>query len=1057
MNRHASKWARLTAVLLILAMLPVFHISAEETDLARGRAVMASSVADESPPQNAVDGNPNTRWSSAYEDGQWIAVDLEGIYAVHRAVLHWETASASEYKLQFSLDGAEWEDAYFTDEGAGGVETIELNGWGRYIRMLGLYRATEWGFSLWSFEVYGTESAERPEGANTFTVSERVEVTPAETMPDFLAGISRKGFSYTYPTAYRDWSFGLLAGNGKQSVIVFGDPLSETVIFGDRGFNMPRVNDRDARHINTVSAENLQRIKDYLIAEQWKEANDLANAVHGWQDGGDGVRHPGYMMNISIPQDGPLTEYVRSTDYSTGEIMVNWTDARGDWSRKTFVSRADGVTVQFLAAPSGGKLDCSLSLGIHNGMQFPSNMTFTNVSAEDYLKMRVKYKPGTNDAGYEGVTRVIANGGTASLDGDVLTVAGADSVLLLTKTQKYRENAETEWNKELLRAALDALPADYDTLLQRNIETHGEIYGRVTLDLGGTAEDRAKSNEELIAQQNTTGEAGMALYERLFDAGRFHYLCSSYEYAPPDLLGLWTGDCSAGWGGYYHLNANLNLQVAAGNIGDMPEAMEGYFYLLEAWQEDFRANAQKLLGTRGMLTGGNSPGAVSGVISSLNYYYPYQYVTGGMGWLLYPFWEHYQITGDIDFLRDRYYPLIRDMGDFYEDFLTETDANGNFIFAGSVSSESQPPSIGLSLVLNSAFDIAGAKFALSNLIEVCNILGLEQDGGTARWQAILDKLPPYLVNDDGALSEWSWPGLRNENAYGHRHSSHLINVWPLREITPEASPGLFDAAVQALVRKDNAASPYEHPAGHGLLHGALIAANLNQPESVATKLMWLITGSPRDRIGFYYDNLATAHYPYLNHGSFGTFCADVAHAAPAILMEMLAISREGTLELLPAVIEDARTGSIKGMKGRSQFTLDELRWDLDQNLAQCLITSDIDQTLTIIMREGITAIRTVDNQQLTVNSEISYNIELKAGVTTPLTLSFSTDGETDAGNLPLLDIPPPPTPDPGEPAPPADPEEPGNPFPLGLVLGIGAGVLAAGGLVFIGLRRSRSA
>ena len=63
------------------------------------------------------------------------------------------------------------------------------------------------------------------------------------------------------------------------------------------------------------------------------------------------------------------------------------------------------------------------------------------------------------------------------------------------------------------------------------------------------------------------------------------------------------------------------------------------------------------------------------------------------------------------------------MGEFYEDFLTLTDTNGNYIFAGSVSPENQPANVKVSLLNNSAFDVSGAKFAFSAIIQTCRVLG----------------------------------------------------------------------------------------------------------------------------------------------------------------------------------------------------------------------------------------------------------------------------------------------------------------------------------------------
>lgn len=524
----------------------------------------------------------------------------------------------------------------------------------------------------------------------------------------------RRGLSYTYPKTYDQWMHGLFGGNGVMGITVFGNPLNETVIYNHRLFNMAATRDRSFK---TMSQEVLKQIRDALLAEDWDTANDLANTTE-WQDGGEGTRHPGYLMKITIPESGEVTRYSRSNDYTTGEIFVNWTDNRGQWERKTFVSRKDNVIVQYLPAPSGDKLNCTVELGIDPGMHFPSNMTFINNSNAQFLNMRVIYPnpSATGNAGYEGVTRVVANGGTVQYVNGKLQVTGADSLMLLTRIQKYYTDCQTEWNKQQMQADLAKLPTDYDTLLEGQRETHTEIYNRVTLDLNAPAEDRAKSNEQLLAEQRASSVPILALYERMFDAGRYHYLCSSGEMGPPDLLGIWTGDCNVGWSGYYHLDANLNLQIAGAVLGNMLETMEGYFNAMDGWSEGFRVNAQKLLGCRGLLAAGNTPlptpVRISGLISDIrNRYYPYQYVTGEMSWLLQPYWEYYQVTGDTEFLRNRLYPLLREVGIFYEDFLQVKDENGKYIFAGSISPENQPAGLGNSLVNNSALTSPGPGLA----------------------------------------------------------------------------------------------------------------------------------------------------------------------------------------------------------------------------------------------------------------------------------------------------------------------------------------------------------
>jgi hypothetical protein len=749
----------------------------------------------------------------------------------------------------------------------------------------------------------------------------------------------RIGFSTQYPTTYSDWPNGFLAGNGTMGIIVFGNPLDDTVIFDDRAFFIAKTHDRSFAQ---VSDNDLATIRNLCIAGNYREADDLAAKVPQWKDGGEGAKHPGFKMSITMPDGGPIRDYVRTCNFRTGEITVKWTDDRGAWVRRAFVSRKDNVVVQYLTAPTNGTLNCSVQLGVDSGMHLPQQMAFTSIAVPGSLNLRATYGPDTNQAGYEGVVRVVTDGGSQSVNNGGLTVTGAKSVTMLTRTAKYYSDCVGHWNQKLLQGQLAALPANYQILLKGQIAAHQAIYDRVRMDLHASEADRAKPNEALLAMQKTSAMPVPALWERLFDAGRYYYLSSSSDQYPPDLLGIWTGDTNVGWNGFYTLDANLNLQIGGGNIGDIPEAMEGYFRFIERLRPGFEINARKLLGCRGMLACGNTSGE-TGLMAAVNTAYPYQYATGEMPWLLYPFWEHYLVTGDKAFLRNRLYPLLKETGLFYEDFLVATDSNGKFIFAGSVSPENSPSNTGVSLTNNSTFDISGARFALTTLITTCNTLGVDQGAGQGvdRWTKLLNKLPPYMINSDGALQEWDWPGLADN--YNHRHSSQLLTVWPYREITPETSPALYAAARATLAKKD----PFGYGTGHGILHAALIAAGLNNSQSLCTNMLRLTQHD------FYYNSLASSH-----NAGHGIFCTDTCNTVPTILMEMLVSSRPGTLELLPALPQSLPEGTISGVKGRNRVTVEKLSWNMGTRLVRCELKSDIDQKITVIERDGIRSMAT---------------------------------------------------------------------------------------------------
>jgi glucosylceramidase len=126
------------------------------TLLSQGKAVTCSSTENATYPcANAVDGSTTTRWSSAFSDPQWIYVDLGATHSISQVTLNWEAAYASAFQIQTSNDAATWTSIYSTTAGTGGVQTLNVSGSGRYVRMSGTARATAYGYSLWEFQVRG--------------------------------------------------------------------------------------------------------------------------------------------------------------------------------------------------------------------------------------------------------------------------------------------------------------------------------------------------------------------------------------------------------------------------------------------------------------------------------------------------------------------------------------------------------------------------------------------------------------------------------------------------------------------------------------------------------------------------------------------------------------------------------------------------------------------------------------------------------------------------------------------------------------------------------------
>ncbi|MEU5281107.1 discoidin domain-containing protein [Streptomyces asoensis] len=141
--------------LLASIALPAPSAQAAEALLSQGKTATASSTEGVFSARNAVDGDLETRWSSAFADPQWIQIDVGTRADISRVALTWESAYATSFRIQVAHDGQAWTVLHQTATGVGGAQSLAASGAGRYVRMHGAQRATPYGYSLWEFQVYG--------------------------------------------------------------------------------------------------------------------------------------------------------------------------------------------------------------------------------------------------------------------------------------------------------------------------------------------------------------------------------------------------------------------------------------------------------------------------------------------------------------------------------------------------------------------------------------------------------------------------------------------------------------------------------------------------------------------------------------------------------------------------------------------------------------------------------------------------------------------------------------------------------------------------------------
>ncbi|MEV8099527.1 RICIN domain-containing protein [Kitasatospora sp. NPDC085879] len=767
------------------------------------------------------------------------------------------------------------------------------------------------------------------------------------------------------------WTDGFLSGNGEYGAVYYGAPTLEKMIFNHHRFVLPN----GSRSVMPpVISPYLETARDQALAGDYSGAS--STFAHGWGLRWTQTFHPGYELQLSTPGMTTVNDFARITDFRTGEVTHTWTDQYGTWQRHVFVSRVDQVIVHELLPATGRTVDTTISVntaltGVPTKVSFSTTATVT--SGDGYLNLRGTY-PSGGAYGYEGVTRVVVSGSGSSVtaDGQTLVVAKATKVLLLTKLGRYETS--TGWNSQPLQTALAALTADYATLLGRHAPKHQAMYDRSSIDLNVSAADRRLATSDLLARQNSNASAiDVALLERMYDSGRYLFISSS-GVLPPRLSGIWTGTWNGSWADDFTTDANINLQVAGGNILDLTDAMQGYFDLILGQLAHWRDNASNLYGARGFLAPTRTDGEYGHMLHFNNTSFPGEAWTGGADWLLYPLLEYYQVTGDSAFLKNKLGPALMELALFYEDFLTRTDSSGKAVFVPSYSMENSPANTRQAFSINATGDIMAGRHALQAAIDAANTLGLEQGSGQGvqRWTALLAKLPDYTVNSDGALAEWSWPGLTDN--YNHRHVQHMYGAWPLHEINPEEKPDLVKYARTALDKRGD-----QNFSAHGSLHRALARARLKDGPGVYGNLLKIYGKN------MVWRSLMTSHNPDLT-----TYNCDAANTIPAVLGEALVYTRPGVLEILPALPDQLTKGAINGVRGRNRIAIQSLSWDTAARTATVTLTSDIDQKITFICRRGIASITTGATVTTSSLGTHARTVSLTAGTSTTITIGLLT-------------------------------------------------------------------
>ncbi|MEI2279803.1 glycosyl hydrolase family 95 catalytic domain-containing protein [Paenibacillus polysaccharolyticus] len=536
---------------------------------------------------------------------------------------------------------------------------------------------------------------------------------------------------------------------------------------------------------------------------------------------------------------------------------------------------------------------------------------------------------------------------------------------------------------------------DYEQALSLHAAWHSREFNTVRFALDGDEEHKDVDNLKLIELQQASPERiNHAFMEQVYNQGRYAMICCSGSSAPR-LYGMWTGEWNPGWRGIYTLDANVNLQVAAMNTGSLTQAQLGYisFFLRNA--PDFEANARMAYGMHDAIqVSVNSDGDRAMHVEYDNDY-PFEYWNAGASWCLLPIFEYWQCFGNRDIpivedmnidrlqpllsvndnglsdeafvslkergtlnlLQDILLPLLTKQANFWEQICTPeyfTDVAGQsryepgkqsllagerYMIIPTYSPENHPIGYNSTITANATMDISAARDGLNMVIQA--EMALKRPGydkAVGKWNKLLEQLPAYRYDEDGALCEWAMAEYIENN--NHRHLSHLYAAWPAYETHSDAD--LASASAVALANRDQF-NTTDATAGHGWMHKALVHARLKNADGVLHSLL------PMMIEGGYYDSLMTDHDTNRrNH----CYCTDTAFGVVATVQEALLYSNTGEIEVLPALSSDWISGHIEGLMARTQVQVSRLSWDQSMGITSVVLSSLI-QNNTIRLSSGL--------------------------------------------------------------------------------------------------------